>query len=43
MKNCFDMKLTIFLKACAKVVKMAPNYNMAQKLKLLNGLILQLL
>ena len=37
------MILTIYLKACAKMVKIASNYIMTQKLKLLNGLIHQLL
>ena len=43
LNNCLNMKLTISLKACAKMVKMASNYIMAQKLKLVKGLIRQLL
>ena len=42
-KNCLNMKLTLSLKASAKMVKMASNYIMAQKLKSLNGLTHQLL
>ena len=43
MKNCLNMKLTTSLKTCAKMVKMASNYIMAQNLKSLNSLIHQLL
>ena len=28
LKNCLNMKLTISLKACAKMVKMASNFTM---------------
>ena len=43
LNNCLNMKLTISLKACAEIVKMTSNYIMAQKFKLVNGLIHQLL
>ena len=43
LKNCLIMKLTKSLKALEKMVKMASNFIMAQKLKLLNGFIHQLL
>ena len=37
------MTLTISLKVCVKIVKMASDYIMAEKLKLVNVLIHQLL
>ena len=43
LNNCLNMQLTISLKACAKMVKMASNYIRVQKLKLVKGLIHQLL
>ena len=43
LKNCLNIKLAIFLKTFAKMVKIASNHTMAQKLKLLNGLIHQIL